>query len=116
MIDKKFKAKWLKALRSRKFKQGHMALHNSEGYCCLGVACVVAGAEEREPTYGSDKAFVYGGDRNSSVLPDALREEIGLTTEEQEILYMLNDGGFRKDKEMKPHKFGQIARWIERHL
>jgi hypothetical protein len=30
--------KWIKALRSGKFKQGHGQLKGSLGYCCLGVA------------------------------------------------------------------------------
>jgi hypothetical protein len=115
MIDKKFKKKWLAALRSRKFKQGHRALHNGKGYCCLGVACVVAGAQERD-NFGSEKVFYYGGDMAAALLPNALRKEIGLTNEEEEILYILNDGGWRDNKDRKPHKFGQIARWIERHL
>lgn len=115
MIDKKFKQKWLKALRSRKYKQTHMALHNSDGYCCLGVACVVARAKESN-VYGTDIAFYYKGDHDTVVLPDALREEIGLSNEEQEILYTLNDGGRHNGKDVKKHKFGQIARWIEKHL
>src|ERR1700692_953384 len=101
MIDKKFKKKWLAALRSRKFKQTKMVLHNSRGYCCLGVACVVGGAEERDPKFGANRIFYYGGDTHSVVLPTALREEIGLTTEEQDTLYMLNDGGYKNGKSYK---------------
>lgn len=34
--------KWVKALRSGKYKQGTGALENTPGrYCCLGVACKV---------------------------------------------------------------------------
>lgn len=33
--------KWLSALRSEEFSQGIGQLQNSQGYCCLGVACEV---------------------------------------------------------------------------
>lgn len=44
-MEKELKAKWIKALRSRKFKQGQQLLHHegSNEYCCLGVLCAVAG-------------------------------------------------------------------------
>ena len=43
-LDPKFKAKWVKALRSGRYKQTDNTLReiNSKGesrYCCLGVAC-----------------------------------------------------------------------------
>ena len=40
-----FKKKWVKALRSGKYKQGRCRLYNPEtdSYCCLGVACRVVG-------------------------------------------------------------------------
>ena len=38
-LPKAFKTKWLKALRSGDFKQTTGELQDSEGYCCLGVAC-----------------------------------------------------------------------------
>lgn len=44
-IRKAIKSKWLKALRSGKYKQGADMLHNPHDntYCCLGVLCSVAG-------------------------------------------------------------------------
>jgi hypothetical protein len=33
---------WVSALRSGEFKQARGALRGKDGYCCLGVACVVA--------------------------------------------------------------------------
>ncbi len=33
--------KWVRALRSDKFKQTLGALQNSRGHCCLGVACEI---------------------------------------------------------------------------
>ena len=43
------RVKWVAALRSGEFKQGHDRLvthhNNEELYCCLGVACKVAGIQ-----------------------------------------------------------------------
>src|SRR6185503_20826939 len=47
-MDKKLKAKWVKALRSGDYEQTNYALHDSGGYCCLGVLCSVAGADDNE--------------------------------------------------------------------
>ena len=37
--EKKDIIKWVKALRSGKYKQTREALQDKDGYCCLGVAC-----------------------------------------------------------------------------
>lgn len=42
-MDHVFAKKWVKALRSGKYQQGRDCLFNGIGYCCLGVACLVAG-------------------------------------------------------------------------
>ncbi len=36
-MDKKLKAKWVKALMSGKYKQGEGCLRLGDEYCCLGV-------------------------------------------------------------------------------
>ncbi len=40
-ITKKRIQKWVKALRSGKYKQGRGALQSKKGYCCLGVLCKI---------------------------------------------------------------------------
>lgn len=43
-LDPDFKARWVAALRSCDFKQGHNRLLDFDNnYCCLGVACIVSG-------------------------------------------------------------------------
>jgi hypothetical protein len=46
-MDKKLKAKWVKALRSGKYAQGQTVMFNDNtgAYCCLGVLCEVSGIE-----------------------------------------------------------------------
>lgn len=39
MMDPKIKKRWIKALRSGKYKQTKGVLHNEDGFCCLGVLC-----------------------------------------------------------------------------
>jgi hypothetical protein len=34
--------KWVKALRSGKYKQGNFRLQKGDTYCCLGVLCEIA--------------------------------------------------------------------------
>lgn len=50
-LEPEFKAKWLEALRSGKFKQAKGTLREEPpqggiGYCCLGVACEISGATD----------------------------------------------------------------------
>ena len=43
-MDKKLKAKWVKALRSGKFRQNtNGGFHRGGAYCCLGVLAVIGG-------------------------------------------------------------------------
>lgn len=43
MLDPTFKAKWLEALRSGEYQQCQNQLKSDDGYCCIGVAAVIAG-------------------------------------------------------------------------
>lgn len=100
-MDKKLKARWLKALRSRKFKQGKGQLKQGSGkaetFCCLGVLCAIV------------KAFPA---TNDLFLPPALAFEAGISRQVEVVLSNLNDGTNR----IKAQKFGQIANYIERNL
>jgi hypothetical protein len=63
-MDKiKLKQTWLEALRSGKYKQTQWTLHNSEGYCCLGVAAKVWGLSDEKEMFrkhaGTGPAKVY---------------------------------------------------------
>lgn len=75
-----FQLKWLEALESGKWKQGAGWLKDYQGgYCCLGVACELAGYYS-EIKFGQsgydfkrDKAQNYGA---QSYLPDDLMKEM----------------------------------------
>ena len=44
-LDPDFKARWVAALRSGEYTQGHSRLYDSTDHtlCCLGVGCLVSG-------------------------------------------------------------------------
>lgn len=111
-LPKRFKAKWLKALRSGDYKQGKSALHNKTDntYCCLGVAAVVCGHKPEELI--TKGLFVEGHfdtiALNNLKVPKLL---IGYNDSTNPIvtkLTRMNDSG--------KHSFKSIAAYIERYL
>lgn len=66
--------KWLAALRSGKYEQAKGYLYNGTGYCCLGVACVVAGLDPIEGKNG----WQFETERH--YLPESVRDALGLAT------------------------------------
>lgn len=65
--------KWVKALRSGKYKQTQGALKHSDSYCCLGVLCEISNLGEFEgPTY------VTPTDENYVSLPRPVMEYAGM--------------------------------------
>ncbi len=88
-MDAQLKAKWVEALRSGEFKQGHYELKNEDDdtrYCCLGVLCVVA-----------DKPLAG----------DSYRWLDRATGDYGKLVQMNDDRG---------NSFAEIADWIEENL
>jgi len=100
-MDKGLKAKWVKALRSRKFKQAHKQLKTKHGYCCLGVLREIA-----EP--GCARTDGAGLLRREDAAAWGIGEETMFR------LAAMNDG--LKDFAGNPHSFEQIADYIEKKL
>lgn len=100
--------KWVRALRSGKYKQGRHQLRSGDQFCCLGVACDLAvKAKVIPPPVKDGRTFQYG--REWLGLPDAVRNWLGLRTEighygSNNALSTVNDGGKR---------FSTIAKIIE---
>lgn len=57
---------WIKALRSGEYEQTVVRLQNSNGYCCLGVACRLFIAA---PNLG-DNGYLDGNIPNKAMQPD----------------------------------------------
>lgn len=111
-MNKKLKAKWIKALESGKYRRGKGQLKTKCGrFCCLGVLCEVAG-KPYTPT--------------SSYLDDDFASEAGISPDTQQILAFANDGdessdvarrnGFKDYRENRGATFKQIAQYIREKL
>lgn len=92
-------AEWVAALRSGKYKQAKKKLHNSRtgGFCCLGVACDLAGIDL--------KTVATSFETLSDEFPD-IADMLALGSNEENKLIRANDAGKR---------FSTIAKMIEAH-
>jgi hypothetical protein len=86
------KAKWVDALRSGEFTQQTLEIGAQKHLCCIGVCGVVAGIQQASNDWGS-----Y-----------AVSKLIGLTDEERDTLFKMNDTDQRS--------FAEIADYIEANL
>lgn len=106
--------KWVKALRSGKFKRTEGRLRIGDMFCCLGVACEIAKKDgvrlsvKKFVPVGGGECFAYGGQHN--YLPSAVRRWLGLADQsgsfagDEDSLAAHNDDG---------ESFAAIARLIE---
>jgi hypothetical protein len=103
------------ALRSGTYKQGRGQLHHKDqGYCCLGVACVLAGAKMAgEMDNSGDTIFAIGEESETIYAPYAVQQYFGFNNREGmpndfdkvRCLANLNDYG--------KHDFNMIADLLE---
>ena len=106
--------KWVRALRSGKYKQGRGVLHGAgDKFCCLGVACNLALESGLKLETFTDLAGGTSYDGAGCYLPDKVRKWLGLrqntgayakNSKSGSTLAHLNDAGKR---------FTTIARIIE---
>jgi len=102
--------KWTDTLRSGDYNQTSDALHNENGYCCLGVACEIFIPKNKISKDG--EGFIHGGmpdDQSSS--PDWLNDiddDFKLITGVH--LSMLNDRG---TEDLGPFTFDEISDLVE---
>lgn len=109
-LPKKVKEKWVKALRSGKYKQGQNCLWNggrgdAAEYCCLGVAKAIKLCKKSKAN-GFDeetKKFIF----SSEDYPNYFVSSRFLAPELQSKLANMNDEG---------SNFEDIATWIEKNL
>lgn len=102
-MDKKLKARWVKALRSGKYKQCTGKLTDKKGgYCCLGVLQRLV--TRREPPSGWD----YSGSEAMPLKMRPLNKKVrGWSDSPHIVLAQMNDGG---------KNFSEIADYIEKNL
>lgn len=116
-MDKKLKAKWLKALRSGKYKQGKGVLRTADNrFCCMGVLVDVM-SKKAWPKVTTEigtlilgaehSVMAYEVEQNGTALDYDTMRRIGLETRHQGDLINMNDAGKR---------FTTIADYIEAEL
>lgn len=110
-MNRALKEKWLKALRSGKYKQGTRLLRygdDGDKFCCLGVLCDIQGRrwrQNKKPFAGY--SIVTEGEFDATGTKDTrLLQDVGGHFYAVELMDM-NDGG---------KSFDQIADWIEENL
>lgn len=114
MMNRTLRDRWIKALRSGRYKQmtGQLGIKNAEGketYCCLGVLSKIAAAEKIIPTpiWAEDCELTLPEkdySRNDG-LPAEVRRAVGLTPKQHKRLIELNDD--------RGASFKEIADYIE---
>lgn len=107
-MDAKLKKRWVKALRSGRYKQGIGVLQDRQARnCCLGVLCRINREKKKEGYFFS---FLFDGLPYSTLPPE---NYCGLSTETMKTLAGMNDGicGVAPAKTFK-----EIADWIEKNL
>ena len=107
---------WVVALRDEKYSQTSHTLHDTEGYCCLGVLADVAGCDWFRYDYNDDiwesyDDFMKGyGNKFATVIDKQESEEFLpysiLDETLQNTLSEMNDKGV---------SFSEIADWLVEH-
>jgi hypothetical protein len=119
-MNKKIKTRWLRALRSGKYKKGVGHLNtNDQKFCCLGVLCEIAKKDGVvEKTWGLHDIMRYGG--RDGVLPEEVVAWAGVEDCNPSVngraLAEHNDGYREFGVEKRPKSFIQIAKLIEKYL
>lgn len=83
--QKAHRAELVAALRSGKYTQTMNVLHNTTGFCCLGVACDLAGVEWK-PHPEAIGIFVDDTETNHTTLPTSVKMYFG---------FQVSNGTFR---------------------
>lgn len=103
-LPEDFKKQWIEALESGKYEQGTARLYTNGKYCCLGVACIVAGY-----SYTELGCMIYPDINHHKNLPSLFFENL----EEFAVpLAMMNDG----KKGYEKHSFKEIAEYIRENF
>lgn len=119
--------KWVKALRSGKYKQTKETLQDEKGFCCLGVLCDLAPPDlghwdPEAADIPGERAFITKeGGADTSLLPRAVQKWAGLATDDGVYGTKLREDGKRSfdvtlvDANDEGATFEQIADFIEQH-
>ena len=116
-LPKKFKEEWIKALKSGNYVQGAGSLREDRDgttYCCLGVACEVAGVPQEYITGEWIAEIEAHVDYSYETVPLVLHGESD-GNELVEALSCMNDTHTADTTEHK-FSFEDIADWIDDNI
>jgi hypothetical protein len=120
-MDKRIKKLWVKALRSRKYKQGKNYLHTTspqfvDRFCCLGVLCDLAANRKIVDRTVDDAGTVFY-DGESQTLPRSVMKWAGIEDSIGSFVRKSDgndiDLAALNDENMK---FNKIANYIEKYF
>jgi hypothetical protein len=77
-MNKKIADRWVKALRSGKFKQGKGRLNVAGKYCCLGVLCELAARSKKVEKARVRDLTMYSYDGSLASLPESVMKWVGI--------------------------------------
>ena len=111
-MNPKVKRRWVKALRSGRYRQGVGQLRGVDDngrtvHCCLGVLCELRGKK-----FDDFRAQLPPSARKWAGISDRATETQYGTWTAQDLLGQANDGEF----DMGKWGFKRIATWIEKNL
>lgn len=123
-MNPKVKSKWVKALRSGKYKQDKGTLKSGKGYCCLGVLTDLYIKEKKLKIGWKAETSILGSKIHrfkdqATFLPSVVKKWAGIAEKNPSVggktLATHNDGIIGMCY-MKPKTFKQIAKLIEKEL
>lgn len=109
-MNKKVKEKWIKALRSGKYKQTRMGVLRTKrnAFCCLGVLCDVVDPKswQKKDSNAYDDHYSHQG--HDTWPTNSITGKLGITPDTVITLVKLNDDAH--------YSFNKIADWVEKNL
>lgn len=116
-MDRDIATRWVKALRSGRYKQAKEHLASTAGMCCLGVLCTIL----RTRVDKSDDAYwEFGIERNRLNLPAEVQARAGIKSRGGVFYSLLHDDGKIYRRELSAlndsgKSFAEIADMIEKN-
>ena len=125
-IPESFKKDWIKALKSGNYIQASGVLREDEeagldtvGYCCLGVACSVAGVENIDIHGEWIDEFHEDGNTHGDYQPfENIPTILKGCSDDSELVRILSEMNDAHTRDTSEHKFSfvEIADWIDENI
>src|SRR5436190_193125 len=104
-MNKKIKIRWIKELKSGKYKQGHSFLKINESFCCLGILCELAVEDKiiKPATISLTNGNIWFYLNHNKIPPESVEKWAELDKPTMVELAKMNDNAYR---------FDEIAKYI----